>query len=194
MPTHSDRAIFLFRCVLKFQKKPANLPRMKKFLVLATATAIAFLPACKKKEKGDQFAGVDGDFVTSTPLGERFEGGANFMSPNVEKGQFQPVYFSFDSYSVEPAESSKIQAVSSSISAGSDRLIIAGFTDERGTQEYNRGLGERRAQAVRQAMIDAGIQGDRIQTVSFGSEMPADPASTDAAWAKNRRAEFGVVK
>jgi len=194
MPTHSDRAIFLFRCVLKFQKKPATLPRMKKFLVLATATAIAFLPACKKKEKGDQFAGVDGDFVTSTPLGERFEGGANFMSPNVEKGQFQPVYFSFDSYSVEPAESSKIQAVSSSISAGSDRLIIAGFTDERGTQEYNRGLGERRAQAVRQAMIDAGIQGDRIQTVSFGSEMPADPASTDAAWAKNRRAEFGVVK
>jgi peptidoglycan-associated lipoprotein len=194
MPTHSDRAIFLFRCVLKFQKKPANLPRMKKFLVLATATAIAFLPACKKKEKGDQFAGVDGDFVTSTPLGERFEGGANFMSPNVQKGQFSPVFFSFDSYSVEPAESSKIQAVSSSISAGSDRLIIAGFTDERGTQEYNRGLGERRAQAVRQALIDAGIQGDRIQTVSFGSEMPADPASNDAAWAKNRRAEFGVVK
>jgi peptidoglycan-associated lipoprotein len=194
MPTHSDRAIFLFRCVLKFQKKPANLPRMKKFLVLATATAIAFLPACKKKEKGDQFAGVDGDFVTSTPLGERFEGGANFMSPNVQKGQFSPVFFSFDSYSVEPAESSKIQAVSSSISAGSDRLIIAGFTDERGTQEYNRGLGERRAQAVRQAMIDAGIQGDRIQTVSFGSEMPADPTSTDAAWAKNRRAEFGIVK
>jgi len=167
---------------------------MKKFLVLATATAIAFLPACKKKEKGDQFAGVDGDFVTSTPLGERFEGGANFMSPNVQKGQFSPVFFSFDSYSVEPAESSKIQAVSSSLSAGSDRLIIAGFTDERGTQEYNRGLGERRAQAVRQALIDAGIQGDRIQTVSFGSEMPADPASTDAAWAKNRRAEFGVVK
>jgi peptidoglycan-associated lipoprotein len=194
MPTHSDRAIFLFRCVLKFQKKPANLPRMNKFLVLATATAIAFLPACKKKEKGDQFAGVDGDFVTSTPLGERFEGGANFMSPNVQKGQFSPVFFSFDSYSVEPAESSKIQAVSSSISAGSDRLIIAGFTDERGTQEYNRGLGERRAQAVRQALIDAGIASDRIQTVSFGSEMPADPASTEAAWAKNRRAEFGIVK
>ena len=123
---------------------------MKKFLVLATATAIAFLPACKKKEKGDQFAGVDGDFVTSTPLGERFEGGANFMSPNVQKGQFSPVFFSFDSYSVEPAESSKIQAVSSSISAGSDRLIIAGFTDERGTQEYNRGLGERRAGHLRQ--------------------------------------------
>ncbi len=167
---------------------------MKKILVLIAITSIALLPACKKKEKGDQFAGVDGDFVTSTPLGERFEGGANFMSPNVQKGQFQPVYFGFDSYSVEPAEAAKIHAVSSKLSGSSERLIIAGFTDERGTQEYNRGLGERRAQSVRQALIDAGIAGDRIQTVSFGSEMPADSASTEAAWAKNRRAEFGVVK
>ena len=167
---------------------------MKKFLVLFAVVSIAVLPACKKKQKGDQFAGIDGDFVTSTPLGERFEGGANFFSSSVAKGQFQPVYFGFDSYSVEPAESSKIQQVSSTLSSGTDRLIIAGFTDERGTQEYNRGLGERRAQAVRQALIDAGITGDRIQTVSFGSEMPADPASTEAAWAKNRRAEFGVVK
>ncbi len=167
---------------------------MKKFLVLFAIVSIASLPACKKKQKGDQFAGIDGDFVTSTPLGERFEGDANFFSSSVVKGQFSPVYFSFDSYSVEPAESSKIQQVSSALSSGSDRLIIAGFTDERGTQEYNRGLGERRAQAVRQALIDAGIAADRIQTVSFGSEMPANSASNEAAWAQNRRAEFGVVK
>jgi peptidoglycan-associated lipoprotein len=167
---------------------------MKKFLVLLAVISMTALPSCKKKEKGDQFAGIDGDFVTSTPLGERFEGGANFFSSSVVKGQFQPVYFGYDSYKVELAESAKIHAVSSKLSSGSDRLIIAGFTDERGTQEYNRGLGERRAQAVRQAMIDAGIASDRIQTVSFGSEMPADPASTEAAWAKNRRAEFGVVK
>jgi len=167
---------------------------MKKFLVLFAIVSIAALPACKKKQKGDQFAGIDGDFVTSTPLGERFEGDANFFSSSVVKGQFSPLYFSFDSYSVEPGESSKIQQVSSALSSGSDRLIIAGFTDERGTQEYNRGLGERRAQAVRQALIDAGISADRIQTVSFGSEMPANSASNEAAWAQNRRAEFGVVK
>ena len=167
---------------------------MKKFLVLFAIVSIAALPACKKKQKGDQFAGIDGDFVTSTPLGERFEGNANFFSSSVIKGKFQPVYFGFDSYTVEPGESSKIKQVSSSLSGSSERLIIAGFTDERGTQEYNRGLGERRAQAIRQALIEAGISGDRIQTVSFGSEMPADPASTEAAWAKNRRAEFGIVK
>ena len=190
---HPVGPIFL-SLLLEIPKKMGNLRAMKKLLVLLAVVSIAILPACKKKEKGDQFAGVDGDFVTSTPLGERFEGGANFFSSSVAKGQFQPVYFGFDSYSVEPAESSKIQAVSSALSAGSERMIIAGFTDERGTQEYNRGLGERRAQAVRQALIDAGIASDRIQTVSFGSEMPADPASSEAAWAKNRRAEFGVVK
>jgi peptidoglycan-associated lipoprotein len=167
---------------------------MKIFLVLFAIVSIAALPACKKKQKGDQFAGVDGDFVTSTPLGERFEGDANFFSSSVVKGQFSPVYFSYDSYSVEPGESSKIQQVSSALANGSGRLIIAGFTDERGTQEYNRGLGERRAQAVRQALIDVGVAADRIQTVSFGSEMPANSASNEAAWAQNRRAEFGVVK
>ena len=110
------------------------------------------------------------------------------------KGQFSPVRFGYDSYAVEPAETSKVQQVATAMKDSSKRLIVAGFTDERGTQEYNRGLGERRAQAVRQALIDAGISADRIQTVSFGSEMPADPASNEQAWALNRRAEFGVVK
>lgn len=167
---------------------------MKKLLVLLAAVSIAALPACNKKDKGDQFAGVDGDYVTGTPLGERFEGGANFLSAEVAKGQFSPIYFGFDSQSVEPAEAPKIQQVATALRDSANRLIIAGFTDERGTQEYNRGLGERRAQSVRQALIDSGIAADRIQTVSFGSEMPADPASTEAAWALNRRAEFGVVK
>ena len=167
---------------------------MKKFLVLIAIVSIAALPACKKKDKGDQFAGVDGDYVTSTPLGERFEGDANFFGTSVTKGQFSPVYFGYDSYSVEAAESAKVQQVATALRDSSSRLIVAGFTDERGTQEYNRGLGERRAQAVRQALIDSGIPADRIQTVSFGSEMPADPASSESAWALNRRAEFGVVK
>jgi peptidoglycan-associated lipoprotein len=73
-------------------------------------------------------------------------------------------------------------------------IIIAGFTDERGTEEYNRGLGERRAQAVRDALIGMGVNGARLQTVSFGEDMPADPGSGEEAWAKNRRAEFGVVR
>lgn len=167
---------------------------MKRLFTTLCLASILLLSACAKKG-ADQFAGVDGDYVTGIPLGERFEGGANFLGDDVVKGQFPPLYFGFDSYSVSSAEMPKIQQVATALrDNSSSRLIIAGFTDERGTQEYNRGLGERRAQAVRQALVEAGIASDRIQTVSFGSEMPADPASNEAAWAMNRRAEFGVVK
>lgn len=167
----------------------------KSSLLFAFAvSAVLALSACNKK-KGDQFAGTDGDFVTSTPLGERFEGDANFFSNTVAKGQFSPVYFGYDSYAVSPAESSKVQQVVTALKdATSSRLIIAGFTDERGTQEYNRGLGERRAQAVRQSLLSQGVGNDRIQTVSFGAELPAAQGSGEAAWAKNRRAEFGIPK
>ena len=84
--------------------------------------------------------------------------------------------------------------MASALKGSSDSVIVAGFTDERGTAEYNRGLGERRAQAVRQALMGQGLPNGRIQTVSFGSEMPVAAGSGEAAWAKNRRAEFGVAK
>lgn len=150
------------------------------------------LSSCNKK-KGDLYAGVDGDYVTGTPLGERVEG-ANFFGANVARGKFPPVYFAYDSYEVSGEEQSKVQEVATALKESPGNVIVAGFTDDRGTDEYNRGLGERRAQAVRQALIDAGVPSGKIQTVSFGKEMPADPGSGDSAWAKNRRAEFGVVK
>lgn len=165
---------------------------MKTLSITLIIAATLVLSACHKK-KPKEFAGVDGDFVNSTPLGERFEG-SNFFSETVARGKFLPVQFGYDSYVVSPEETSKVQSVAQSLKGSSSKVIIAGFTDERGTQEYNRGLGERRAQAVRQSLIDSGVNADLIQTVSFGSEMPADPASTEQAWALNRRAEFGVVK
>jgi peptidoglycan-associated lipoprotein len=158
-------------------------------LVLAVGLGLS---ACNKK-KGDIYAGVDGDYVTGTPLGDRFEG-ANFFGNSVTRGQFAPVQFAYDSCEVSSEEQSKVQQVATAMKASSGKLIIAGFTDDRGTEEYNRGLGERRALAVRQALIGDGIPADRVQTVSFGKEMPADSGSGEAAWAKNRRAEFGVVK
>lgn len=87
-----------------------------------------------------------------------------------------------------------MQSVADFARGSGNTIIIAGFTDERGTPEYNRGLGERRALSVREELIRLGVNGGRLQTVSFGAEMPADPGSGEAAWAKNRRAEFGVVR
>lgn len=150
------------------------------------------LSACANRSK-DQFAGIDGDFVLGTPLPDRVAG-ANFFGDTVQRGQFPPVYFAFDSFDVSGAEMGKVQNIATAMRGFPNDIIIAGFTDERGTEEYNRGLGERRAQAVRSALISLGIDGNRIQTVSFGKEMPADPASNEAAWALNRRAEFGVIR
>lgn len=167
---------------------------MSKFpLHLALVVTLGLsLSACNKK-KGDLYAGVDGDYVTGTPLGDRVEG-ANFFGSSVTRGKFPPVQFAYDSYEVSSDELPNIRLVAVDMKASPGNLIIAGFTDDRGTDEYNRGLGERRAQSVRQALINDGVPAGKIQTVSFGKEMPADPGSGEAAWAKNRRAEFGVVK
>jgi len=155
-------------------------------------TALLVLSGCANK-KNKQYAGIDGDYVTGTPLGERAEG-ANFLGANVVRGEYSPVQFGYDSSSVAPDQEPKVNAVASALKGSGKTVIVAGFTDERGTEEYNRSLGEKRALAVREALIAKGMNANNVQTVSFGKEMPADPGSSESAWAKNRRAEFGVVK
>ncbi len=169
-------------------RRPLALVRLFSPLLLL----LALLSGCTKI-KGGQTEGATGDYVNGTPLPERQEG-TSFLSSNVDRQQFQPIYFDFDSQTIRSAENGKIQQVASFLRQGSSQIILAGFTDERGTAEYNRGLGERRAESVREALIAGGASAQNIQTVSFGADMPADPASNEEAWAKNRRAEIGVVK
>jgi len=162
-------------------------------LALAALFALTFTACVNGKKKTGGGGGVEGDFVTGTPLPERQEG-VSFLGSNVDRSKFRPVYFSFDSVALDGGERGKIDEVADFLKSGANTLIIAGFTDERGTPEYNRGLGERRAQAVREALISAGADASKIQTVSFGAEMPAASGGGESAWAKNRRAEFGVVR
>jgi len=170
--------------------RPSNL------LKIAFAVSLAFsLGACNKntgKNGEAAYAGSDTDTVNGTPLPERQEG-VSFTSDNVDRNQFKPVHFAFDSFEIQPDDQPSLDQVADFLKGGQN-IIIAGFTDERGTAEYNRGLGERRAEAVRNYLIQKGADGGKIQTVSFGAEMPVDPGSDEGAWAKNRRAEFGVVK
>jgi peptidoglycan-associated lipoprotein len=164
---------------------------MKNSLFLASAIAVSlFVASCKTK---DQYTGVDGDFVDGVPLPERTDG-SSYLGGGVSKGQFSPVQFGFDSFEVSGGEMGKVQAVADFMRSSKQNVIIAGFTDERGTEEYNRGLGERRALAVREALIGKGISGGRVQTVSFGEEMPVASGGGEAAWAANRRAEFGIIR
>ncbi len=80
----------------------------------------------------------------------------------MQRGQFKPIYFDFDSQTVRSSELPKLQQIAAFMKEGSSELILAGFTDERGTAEYNRGLGERRAGAVREGLIAEGVSGSRM--------------------------------
>ncbi len=162
------------------------------FLALSACCALA-LSSCANKKSEDLYAGADGDYVTGMPLPDRVEG-SNFFGSGVNRTQFPPVFFGYDSYTVSDSELANVESIARAMRGFPNDVIIAGFTDDRGTEEYNRGLGERRAQAVREALIGMGVEGGRIQTVSFGEDMPADPGSSDAAYAANRRAEFGVIQ
>ena len=75
----------------------------------------------------------------------------------------------------------------------SAKLLIEGNCDERGTQEYNRSLGERRALAAREALAKMGIDPSRVRTISYGKDKPVDPDNNEAAWAKNRRDDFVLL-
>jgi peptidoglycan-associated lipoprotein len=106
----------------------------------------------------------------------------------------ETVYFEYDSSAIKTSEESKISAVASALkSDASAKLLIEGNCDERGTEEYNRSLGERRALAAREALANAGVDASRVATRSYGEDRAADPGHTQSAWAKNRRDEFVLL-
>lgn len=124
------------------------------------------------------------------PLGARTEFGQQVMGLD-----FAPVQFSYDRFQVADAERAKIEAAAAYLRVNPAlTLVIEGHCDERGSREYNMALGERRALAVRAYLIGLGIPAERIQTVSYGIDKPADPGRNEQAWARNRRAEFVFYK
>ncbi len=110
-----------------------------------------------------------------------------------EQGQFPAVLFDFDSARIRPSEETKLEAVAAYLKANPGKLVVEGHCDERGTAEYNRALGERRAIAARDELVKLGADSSRMSTISYGKDRPADPGHDEAAWGKNRRCEFVVV-
>lgn len=101
------------------------------------------------------------------------------------------VYFDFDSSEIKGEGTDIVAAHAKYLAANAmTRVRLEGHTDDRGSREYNIGLGERRAQAVRRALLLQGASDKQISTVSYGEERPAVPGHDEAAWAKNRRVEI----
>jgi peptidoglycan-associated lipoprotein len=115
------------------------------------------------------------------------------VEPRETPLSLENVYFEYDRYDLrEDARSTLANNAKQLESNGSVNVTIEGHCDERGTTEYNLALGEKRAQAARDYLVNYGIAANRMSTVSFGEERPVDPGHDESSWAKNRRAAFVV--
>ncbi|BDV43789.1 peptidoglycan-associated lipoprotein [Geotalea uraniireducens] len=111
------------------------------------------------------------------------------------KESLETIYFAFDSSLLsDQARNTLVKNVDYLKANPMAKIQIAGNCDERGSDEYNLALGERRAQSAKKYLETMGITGDRLSTISYGKEKPVDPGHDEAAWAKNRRDDFVVIK
>ena len=103
------------------------------------------------------------------------------------------IYFAFDDQSLsEQAKKTLIENAAWLMNNSQKTISIEGHCDERGTEEYNIALGERRANSAKKYLVSLGVNPDQLSTISYGEERPADPGHDENAWAKNRRVDFVV--
>ena len=185
-------------------------------LILAVAVVLSLATGCRtgppKVTKLPDPAGRDGLVSTGPDDGKRLPtpdttgslvngtdlpNEDNLAGRDQDRSTFaaQTVYFEYDRANVRANEASKLDQVASAFKAkgaGYD-LLIEAHCDERGTEEYNRALGERRALAIRELLIQSGVDGGHVFTRSFGKDKPASVGHDESAWSRNRRGEFVLV-
>mgnify|MGYP001570727654 CR=1 FL=1 len=112
----------------------------------------------------------------------------------IKDADFKTVYFDFDKYNLVDSAKAALD-LNAAILKGNPSVMlrVEGHCDERGTVEYNLALGERRAKSCRDYLTGLGIDGNRLEVISYGKERPAVMGSNEGAWARNRRGEFKVL-
>lgn len=166
--------------------------------VLLVLCTLAFA-ACAKKPTtvpdGQDTAQQEGETGAAEGEGEVGEGrqlpGASGAPEGGPAGTANVIYFDFDRSDIRPEYASLITSHARHLAASPGiKIRVEGHTDERGSREYNIALGERRAQAVRRALMLQGAGDAQLTTVSYGEERPAVPGSDESAYEKNRRVEL----
>ncbi len=152
-----------------------------------------FLAGCSSStQSGDDSDPITGSDGEMTDQGLSLE--LNGSSDNMSAGGLSTVYFAFDSSTLSDAARSILDANASFLKTNSAvQVQVEGHADERGGVQYNLALGERRANAVRDYLVAMGVDSSRITTISYGKERPLDLGHDEAAWARNRRANFVVT-
>ena len=159
----------------------------------------------------EETAAVQGEKVVEQPVQEaplseatakaekevsaRAEAGDEITELARKKGMLLTVYFDFDRFTIRDDMKSILEkdAIWLKENPGVN-IQIQGYCDERGSDEYNIALGERRAQSMKAYLINYGISQSRLSTISYGEERPVDSGRTEEAWAKNRRGELVIIK
>ncbi|MGQ9604390.1 MAG: peptidoglycan-associated lipoprotein Pal [bacterium] len=167
---------------------------MRVLLVFVLALSLlAFFGCSKKATKVEEPSKPAVETQPEKVKPEREEKETEPIEPK-EAIKLERIHFDFDRYNLRPDAIQVLTRNAEVLLAHPEiRIVIEGHCDERGTDEYNLALGERRAAAARDFLVRFGIDMSRISTVSYGEERPLDPRSNEEAWAKNRRAEF-VIK
>jgi len=159
--------------------------------VIVAALLVAGIAACAKKTTTKP----DDTQVPSTPTTTApADTSGRYTRDSLETDSClrqRVVYFDFDSSSINPQFQAQIACHAAYLSQFPDaRVTLEGNTDERGSREYNLGLGERRGNAVQSALSAAGASSSQLNVVSYGEERPVDRGHDEAAWSKNRRVEI----
>jgi peptidoglycan-associated lipoprotein len=159
----------------------------------STLVLVSALTGCSWFSSGSG-EGEDGGLSESDLTAQR-EGrfGAGNIPTAEGDGLFRDIRFSYDSYAIEGSARNDLEANARTLSERSDlSVVLEGHCDERGTTEYNMALGAERARAVKNALVALGVASRRIETISYGEEIPLVPGSSESAYSQNRRVHFGV--
>jgi peptidoglycan-associated lipoprotein len=164
---------------------------MKKYAMIVLLVG-TMLVGCRTKPTGEMVGSENpygGSFIEGSAA---VDDNANFPQDG-DRSVFEPVYFDFDSSQVKPSESGKVEVVAMALKKGEyGGVIVEGHADERGSREYNLALSETRSLAVRDYLINLGVDKASIQTRSYGEEQPDNAGHDETAWNKNRRVVFAV--
>jgi len=170
---------------------------MRSSLLILLAAATFSVAACNRSNTlPDDAAANDAGFGDSgATTNSQGDGGGISVSPlEAERQRLMQqlvVYFDYDTADILPEFNAQLQAHGQFLAQNANsQLRLEGHADERGSREYNIGLGERRAQAVRRVLMLQGAAGTQLTTVSYGEERPAQTGSDDEAWRLNRRVEL----
>jgi peptidoglycan-associated lipoprotein len=175
----------------------------KTVLILIAVLSVSLATGCKTNKPRptatstnssvptDQSQTTGADASSAYGAGVVGGSGAGVAGPSGAQLQNRTIYFEFDSSEVKSDYNALITAHARFLAANpSTRVRLEGNTDERGSREYNIGLGERRSQSVRRALTLQGVTDAQITTVSYGEERPAVTGHTEEAWARNRRVDI----